>query len=212
MQSAYPAFRELGTSDLCLVRPKPPWPRPSCPLIPTHNMPRPKVGPEGSRICPECGCENSHVVRIRRLVDGTKRRRLCCQACGAKWTMYESADAESWVQPPTNLASGALGFSDDDIKTILLSTDSTQALASRYNCSTQSIRNIVLGKSYKHVHTSIRRENEEPGCHRCHYWNSDKSKCSFGFPEAVTEFEFAQDCHLYEPAKRGTAQTAKSNR
>ena len=174
-------------------------------------MPRPRVGPEGSRICPECGCENSQVLRIRRLIDGTKRRKLCCQSCGAKWNMYESADSKSWVKPPTNLDSKIVGFSDDAIKTILLSTATTKELAKRYNCSSQTIRNIVLGKSYKHVHTGIRRENEEPGCHRCHYWDSDRSKCSFGFPEAVTDLEFAQDCHLYEATKRGTAQTAKSN-
>jgi len=165
--------------------------------------------------CPECGCCDTRIMRVRTLTNGTKRRRLVCQGCTFRWTTHTGPIPKSRVKPPTI---GNIGFTEDDIKKILLSTDSTKELALHYKCSTQTIRNIVLGNSFSHIHSNIPRQRPSysrsedikgPACPRCAYWHSDK--CSFGFPEARTDLAFAQDCYLYDQLPSETAKTAKSN-
>jgi len=46
--------------------------------------------------CPRCGADNDHVVDSRQVRDGQAiRRRRECDACGERFTTYETAEAHT---------------------------------------------------------------------------------------------------------------------
>ena len=149
--------------------------------------------------CPECGATHTRVIRTDHLRNGTIRRRHACHACTHRWT-FPRPSRTSHEQGPTFRT--YIGLTEDDVVAILRSSATDTALASRYNCSRQSISNIRNGHSYAAICPDIPRRSPRPRysasgptCTSCSYWNG--ARCTFDYPEATEDPRFAQECDLY---------------
>lgn len=95
-----------------------------------------------------------------------------------------------------------------DVIEILQSTEDNSTLARKYNVTRQAISLIRNGKSWTdiapeipripvRITNSVRKDyvKNSPHCHNCFEYK--QGQCSYGFPEAIDEPEFAAGCSLY---------------
>jgi len=95
-----------------------------------------------------------------------------------------------------------------DIVYILQSSEDNATLGTRFNVTRQAISLIRNGKSWTDIAPEIPRipvriKNSVPKtrlaavkhCHNCIEYQ--RGECSYGFPEAIDEPEFASACSLY---------------
>jgi hypothetical protein len=96
-----------------------------------------------------------------------------------------------------------------DVIYVLQSSEDNSTLAEKYNVTRQAISSIRNGRTWKDVAPEIPRipvriKNTVPKarlvaakhCHNCIEYQ--RSECSYGFPEAIDEPEFAAACSLYK--------------
>lgn len=96
-----------------------------------------------------------------------------------------------------------------DVVYILQSSEDNATLGARFNVTRQAISLIRNGKSWTDIAPEIPRipvriKNSVPKarlaaaqhCHNCVEYQH--GKCSYGFPEAIDEPEFAAGCTLYK--------------
>lgn len=96
-----------------------------------------------------------------------------------------------------------------DVVYILQSTESNQSLAKQFCVTRQAISLIRNGKAWTDIapeipripvrmSNSVRKDYLEnaPHCHNCIEYKH--GECSYGFPEAIDEPEFAAGCSLYK--------------
>lgn len=82
---------------------------------------------------------------------------------------------------------------------ILRSDDDISVLAVRYGKSETTIRDVLHGKSFQHVHPEIPRrvKTGQRSCYDCQNW---RGRCRMEFPDPLEEGpEFAVDCATFLP-------------
>lgn len=88
-----------------------------------------------------------------------------------------------------------------DVIYILQCPDSDADVAHRLGVSRQTINNIRIGRSYKHLAPQLARREvpnyarEGALCTECNFW--DGYGCSFQLPESLKDLRFAQECSMY---------------
>ena len=86
-------------------------------------------------------------------------------------------------------------FTDAQVKSILLSTDSDGKTGAAYGVSRSTIGQIRTGKTYKEIHPEIQRRLNR-SCFRCKNWKN--SSCLFEFPDPLQEGPSAANyCSTY---------------
>ena len=96
-----------------------------------------------------------------------------------------------------------------DVVYILQSSEDNATLGARFNVTRQAISLIRNGKSWTdvapeipripiRVANTVRKDylKNAPHCHNCTEYQH--GECSYGFPEAIDEPEFAAGCTLYK--------------
>lgn len=93
-----------------------------------------------------------------------------------------------------------------DVVFILQSKEPNQILAVQFNVTRQAISLVRNGKSHLDIAPEIPRipvrlkgsqipRKNAVHCRNCVEWNGEE--CYFGFPEAINEPTFANECSLY---------------
>lgn len=95
-----------------------------------------------------------------------------------------------------------------DVIYVLQSSEDNSTLAERFNVTRQAISSIRNNRTWKDIAPEIPRipvrlKNTVPKarlvaakhCHNCIEYQ--RGECSYGFPEAIDEPEFAAACSLY---------------
>lgn len=137
--------------------------------------------------CPECSSTRTDLVQSRRTITGGQRRRHRCLACGHRWTTYEGERPTR--QPRHHLP-------PEQVRLILLSSDSDSSLARRFKRSRPAIANLRTGRSYADLWPEIPRRSPPRSCHDCQQWLH--GRCSLGFPDPELEGPgFAADCESF---------------
>ena len=145
--------------------------------------------------CPQCSSPNTNVLESRRLLNGSRRRRYQCSLCSHRWSSYE----------------GRTSPSPEQIREILLSDESDQAVARQIGRSIAVVRLIRIGEVYSELWPEIPRrrrcgerqlkDRPQPQaqaitCLSCQHWSHDR--CSMGFPDPELEgVGFAADCETF---------------
>lgn len=164
-------------------------------------------------MCPSCSSEDTAVIESRKVSNGSQRRRHKCHVCGHRWTTYKGA-------PPGHCGGLRKGqviarqpeLTADEVRMILISTESTRTLARQLGRSAEAIRQVRANIIHKQVHPTLQRVQhtersnrvaakpqivDGPSCYQCQHW---AERCTFGYPDPVEEGPgFAADCSMYEP-------------
>ena len=163
-------------------------------------------------MCPRCNSSATAVIESRKCSNGSQRRRHMCHACGHRWTLH--------LGPPPGhrggLRKGQLPaqrptMTPDEVRFILLSPDSTRAVAKQIGRSCEAVRQVRANLIHKTVHPKIQRIQrvqhwnrppvkppaaDGPTCDSCVHW---ADRCTFGYPDPLLEgLGFAADCSMYE--------------
>lgn len=90
-----------------------------------------------------------------------------------------------------------------DVIYILQSPDTDAAVAQRLGVSRQAVNNVRLGRAYRRVAPQLPRRTstaqpprmaDVDTCVQCNHWHG--YGCAFGFPEALKDLAFAQECSM----------------
>ena len=93
-------------------------------------------------------------------------------------------------------------LTEADVRWILTSDESLNALARRFGKSKQAMSAIRLGRTYRHLATDLPRRLPARSCYSCHSWRGTIDLCSQGVPDVASEGpSFARDCELYQPQR-----------
>lgn len=150
--------------------------------------------------CEQCGMRDWTVKETRMTVRGERRRRLQCNVCSHRWTVFTK---ENEGRPYRSKWDTQAGRSDawrrlsrEDARAIIKSQLPQRNLAAIYGITRQAISLIQTGRAYKDVYWEMHppRTGKLLYCRDCQYWN--KNECSFDFPEAGDYF--ATECVLFE--------------
>jgi hypothetical protein len=158
--------------------------------------------------CPHCNSDCTSVLETKKVRNGTRRRRHECNVCAHRWTSWDGPlPGHGGGNSSGNPVSRKPPIERDQIREILLSTESNHAIARRLNRSPETVRQIRLGIIHASVHPEIARRDKPapipkssdgPSCYGCTHWSD---RCGFGFPDPQIEGPaFAADCDLYAPA------------
>lgn len=149
-------------------------------------------------ICPECLADYSKVIEVKRLTNGSIRRRYRCRSCANRWTRYQGdppGHRGGW--PAGKKAKPRLLFTPDEIKLILLSEESSSVLAKKTGRSRWAVNQVRSGRTYKNVHSEIPRRSGL-SCRNCDHWSLNG--CDLKIPDQPLEGNsFANDCSSYTP-------------
>jgi len=146
-------------------------------------------------MCPSCDSDATKVIESRKTINGSQRRRHKCHACGHRWTTHDGG-------PPGPAGGHPPKITPDQVREILLSTESLGVLALRFGCARETVRQIRVNITHRRVHPEIQRQGAPVGadglsCYQCQHW---ADRCTFGYPDPVVEGPgFASDCSMYEP-------------
>lgn len=141
-------------------------------------------------ICSECG--GVGVVReSRRCSNGTRRRRLHCQSCSNRWSLFDG-------EPPGNCGHQHRTYGPTlkaaQVRRILLATGSIAAIARETGHCRQTVTAILRGESHQHLCPDLPRRGSL-SCLDCRHW---QGCCGLGFPDPEDEGpQFASDCNSY---------------
>lgn len=147
--------------------------------------------------CPKCN-DTGVLIDAKPLTDGRKYRRWECKACRYRWSDHVIA----------NPRDPQCRFTSEVVREILLSDDDIKSLAARHNKSETAIRDILYGRSFRHLHPKIPRRVRpgKPSCYGCQQWSG--FQCGMGFPDPLEEGpEFAVDCVTFLPFKPHQSHT-----
>lgn len=90
-------------------------------------------------------------------------------------------------------------LTDDQIRTILLSSDSHYEVGRKVGASAQVVSNVRYGLNYRKALPHLMRWRLNVACVGCHHWAD--GACSLGFPEPAQEGPgFARLCAAWHPA------------
>jgi hypothetical protein len=93
-------------------------------------------------------------------------------------------------------------LTDDEVRWILTSDESLNALARRFGKTKQAMSSIRLGRTYQHLATDLPRRLPARSCYSCHSWRGTTDLCGQGVPDVASEGpNFARDCELYQPQR-----------
>ena len=150
--------------------------------------------------CEQCGMQEWTIKDTRMTVRGERRRRLQCNVCSYRWTVFTK---ENEGRPYRSKWDTQAGRSDawrrlsrEDARAIIQSELPQRNLAAIYGITRQAISLIQTGRMYKDVYWEL----HPPGvgkmlyCRECQNWKQDQ--CGFEFPEAGDDF--ATECVLFE--------------
>lgn len=115
---------------------------------------------DSSPACPECSSTRTDLVQSRRTNNGGRRRRHRCLACGHRWTTYEGERPTR--QPRHHLL-------PEQVRLILLSTDSDSALARRFKRSRPAIASLRTGRTYVDLWPELPRRSPSRSCRDCQH-------------------------------------------
>jgi hypothetical protein len=157
--------------------------------------------------CTKCNSALQRVAEVRKLGNGTRRRRIECMNCGYRWTEWDGPkpDASERAMPMVVRQRKRPALTDEEVRLTLTRPDlNNKDLARLLGCSAETVRQIRCGMLYKSVMPDLVRPkgprwkpvSDGPMCDNCSHWLGNK--CSFAFPDPVQEgLAFAADCHLY---------------
>ena len=90
-------------------------------------------------------------------------------------------------------------LTEADVRWILTSGETLDALARRFGKTKQAMSKIRLGRTYRHLAPDLPRARS---CHYCDSWRGIIDLCSQGVPDVASEGpSFARDCELYQPQR-----------
>lgn len=154
--------------------------------------------------CKACSSSHTEVLESRMCANGTRRRRFNCQSCGHRWTHHDGPKPKTGAQPGSNyFKKGQAPLTEDQVRMILERRDLTnKALADQLGRSSEAIRQVRIGKTYRDVLPDMPRmiplRSGGVTCYTCEHWRGD---CTMGFPDPLEEGPgFARDCDFYAPA------------
>lgn len=160
--------------------------------------------------CPKCASAQTELCESRLCVNGTRRRRHQCKACGHRWTSWDGprptphdVNRKRRTTPGPRVRPN---LTPDEVRFALVNLDlNNRQVADQLGCSRETVRQLRCGLLYVKVHPELPRPKSPkpkaqatgPSCDRCASWKDDR--CGFGFPDPVQEgLTFAADCGLYE--------------
>ena len=150
--------------------------------------------------CPSCDSAQVLILESRVKANGDRRRRYKCNACLDRWTVFEVGVAPAKPQIRSYVPAPTRTLTDAEAASIMLSEESSAALAATFGITRQAIDAIRKGKTYTDVYTKLREEGQRlrssgnPVCEGCIHWRGEQ-RCDFEFPDAGGDF--ATDCYLY---------------
>lgn len=152
--------------------------------------------------CLACESVNTSIIRSAVNSGGCRRRLVRCRDCG-HCSLYLDDQPLVIDRNIKRKYHRSYRFSDAVIRQVLLSQDSHATVAATLGCSTEAIRLIRVGRSYRQCVPDIPRWSKRvavadaPNCRYCVHWAG--SQCGLGFPDPLQEgLQFAKDCSMYE--------------
>lgn len=156
--------------------------------------------------CEQCGMNDWSVRETRMTVRGERRRRLQCNVCSHRWTVFSKENEGRPYQSKWDTQAGRSDawrrLSREDARAIIQSDLPQRNLAAIYGITRQAISLIQTGRMYKDVYWEVHppRTGKMVYCTSCKEWQKDA--CSFGFPEAGGDF--ATECVLFDAQPEAT--------
>lgn len=150
--------------------------------------------------CPECG-STSRVLESRKNKSGDVRRRYSCTSveCRFRWTEFNG-------DPPKKSGPGFTSenpFTEEDIREILVSPETSAALARKYKKSETSIGKIRRGELFADILPEIprrkSRKSSRASCYKC--LHCVEKACKLGWPDLAEDGPLvaAKYCNDYDP-------------
>ena len=149
-------------------------------------------------MCPSCNSDATALIESRKCSNGSQRHRHECHACGHRWTTHKGAPPGHCGFPPK--------ITPDQVRHILLSTDSLRVIAKQIGCSVEAVRQVRVNITHRNIHPEIQRPGQprpkplltdSPTCYQCQHW---ADRCTFGYPDPMEEGPgFASDCSMFTP-------------
>jgi transcriptional regulator NrdR family protein len=107
--------------------------------------------------CTKCGKFEAYIIESRLRASGARYRRYSCNACGNRWSTYQTADLQAKPVPSRKLAYRALSLrrvlTNWEAAEILMAQDlSIRELAAKYQISHQAVHSIRAGRTYREVY------------------------------------------------------------
>ena len=149
--------------------------------------------------CDQCGMQEWIVKETRMTVRGERRRRLQCNVCSHRWTVFTEENEGRPYQSKWDTQAGRSDawrrLSREDARAIIQSELPQRELATIYGITRQAISLIQTGLRYKDVYWELHPPRVGPlrHCVECLHWSN--GVCGFGFPEAGDEF--ANECTVF---------------
>lgn len=166
--------------------------------------------------CPDCG-HAAKVIETRLTSNGTRRRRLACQApdCARRWTDWNGPRPPRHSTAPRPRQPGAerVGtyrfMTEDRVRFILQRRDLGNAAAVRAlggGCSAEAVRKVRTGQICRELAADEPRWASPGGvtCHDCRLW---EGRCAIGLPDPEEEgITFASECVSFVALSEAAAE------
>lgn len=107
--------------------------------------------------CAKCGKFEAYIIESRLRMDGRRYRRYSCEACGNRWSTYQTAEPQAKPVKRRKLAYRAITLrrvlTNWEAAEILMAQDlSIRELAAKYQISHQAVHSIRAGRTYREVY------------------------------------------------------------
>lgn len=150
--------------------------------------------------CPSCQSSCTEVLQSRVCSNGTRRRRHHCRDCNYRWSSWDGPRPAIGARPRTTNANRGRGrrLETDEVRQILLAPHrvSNGTLGRQLGVSRESVRQIRSGIIHAKTHPELPRLGPvKVSCDSCRHFSG---RCSYGFPEAMSEPWFAGECELHQ--------------
>lgn len=153
--------------------------------------------------CPGCGATRGLATdTVYNLANGSRRRlRICSHCKGRVRTIQPSGGPEQLSQEPLSSPTARPGIKLTSEKVVEIREAAAagaahKVIAERYGVRWQTIAQVVYGDTWPQAGGPIkqRKKKARQTCASCEHFDG---RCSFGFPEAVSEPWFAAECDLF---------------
>jgi transposase-like protein len=176
-----------------------------------HRWPEREVtigkGPAARHQCSECSSTNTAVIESRVTPYG-RRQRVLCRGCSHRWTNLIGDPQQ--VRKHTRRDAG--GLTEDEVRLILMSTQSVRDLAAELRVSRGAVHGVRTGELHAQVAPEMPRQPAQPrrlSCTSCRFWDPEAVRpCKEGWPDPETDGpRYANECGDYSPKRDGLLRT-----